>query len=84
MEQDDLREEANLDNMEDDLEEEKYLGLCLCCPQKDKLDCGKAGGNQRGRKILAKLKLIDRYVVDETKITSMLNVGKGKILPKEI
>lgn len=80
MEQDAQREEEILTTWRKNLE--SCLGICLCCPQKDKPDCDKVGGKRRGRKSLAKLRLIDGYVVNQTKIT-MLNAGKGKILSKE-
>ncbi|GLJ53750.1 hypothetical protein SUGI_1146980 [Cryptomeria japonica] len=69
--------------MEKEDGEEECSGLCPCCPQRGKLDCGKISGKRRGRKTLAEIRLKDGFVVDQTKITTMLNAGKGKNLPKE-
>lgn len=83
IEQDIPQELANQELICHKEDEQECMGLCLSCPQRDKLDCGITGGKNRGIKSLAELRLKDGFALDQNKITTMLNAGKGKILPKE-
>ncbi|GLJ46434.1 hypothetical protein SUGI_0978540 [Cryptomeria japonica] len=56
------------------------MGLDQDYPNKDTPECGKVG-KRRGRKSLNELRTLVGAADDQTKITALFNVGKGKKLP---
>ncbi|GLJ27387.1 hypothetical protein SUGI_0537500 [Cryptomeria japonica] len=79
-----LEEEANgkFSRQQKYISNKGKLGLEFNCPDKVTPECGKSA-NKRGRKSLNELRELAGSAKNQAKITSLLNIGKGKGLPQD-